>query len=59
MKKLQKAVLSIIILGLVVVLALPVIMTKAGLHPEYGTLSSDRNKPVGLPIVSFGLLRTP
>jgi len=31
----------------------------ASLNSKYGMLSSDSNKPVGAPTVSFGLLRTP
>ena len=60
MKKLQKAVLSIIILGLVVVLALPVIMSKAGLHPEYeGKEFSFNNKKALIIATNHGVLNKP
>ena len=60
MKKIQKVALSLIILGLVVVLALPMIMTKAGLHPEYeGKEFNFNNKKALIIATNHGVLNKP
>lgn len=60
MKKLKKVALSIITLGVVFVLALPMLLTKAGLHPEYdGREFNFNNKKALIIATNHGILNKP
>ena len=60
MTKIKKAALSFLVLGIVTIISLPILLTKAGLHPEYdGREFNFNNKKALIIATNHGVLNKP
>ena len=60
MTKIKKAALSFLVLGIVTTISLPILLTKAGLHPEYdGREFNFNNKKALIIATNHGVLNKP